>query len=624
MKHWYLLLLAGLIWACGDKEKKETEDYNGEEVVAEESAAPASGYATEVYWGDTHLHTELSMDAGSFGNRVGLDDAYRFAKGEEVTSSSGLTAKLARPLDFLVVADHSDGMGLFQAIQRGDEWVMEYEQGRRWNELINSGEGAVAAIELIKAFSQGSMEMNPNDPKLMSSVWGMTVDAAERHNDPGNFTAFIGYEWTSLDKGNNLHRVVVYRDNGDKTRDVLPSTANDDPDPETLWAELENYEKTKDGQVLAIAHNGNLSNGILFDVVTLDGGPITEEYARTRQRWEPLYEITQIKGDGEAHPFLSPNDEFADFENWDFGNLDLSAVKTNDMLEGEYGRSALKRGLQFKQQLGVDPYKVGFIGSTDSHTSLATADQDNFFGKAANVEPYKERWEHPFIASDLATIMTWQTVASGYAAVWAQDNTRAALWDAMKRRETYATTGSRMTVRFFGGWDFTQDDMNGDWISSGYERGVPMGGDLNNGGDKTPSFIVHAMMDPDGGSLDRVQIVKGWVNADGSTSEKVYDVAWSGDRQAGEDGKVPMVPNTVNMEDATWDNSTGATELSTVWTDPDFDPTLDAFYYVRVIEIPTPRWTLYDVVNLGAEMDEEVNMTMTQRAYTSPIWYAPM
>lgn len=624
MKHWYLLLVVTLLWACGNQEKKEAEDYNGEEPTTEESTESASGYPDEVYWGDTHLHTELSMDAGSFGNRVGLDDAYRFAKGEAVTSSSGLTAKLARPLDFLVVADHSDGMGLFQAIQRGDEWVMEYEQGRRWNELINTGEGATAAIELIKAFSQGSMEMNPNDPELMSSVWGMTVDAAERHNDPGNFTAFIGYEWTSLDKGNNLHRVVVYRDNGDKTRDVLPSTANDDPDPETLWAELENYETTKDGQVLAIAHNGNLSNGILFDVVTLDGGPITEEYARTRQRWEPLYEITQIKGDGEAHPFLSPNDEFADFENWDFGNLDLSAIKTNDMLEGEYGRSALKRGLQFKQSLGVDPYKVGFIGSTDSHTSLATADQDNFFGKAANVEPYKERWEHPFIASDLATIMTWQTVASGYAAVWAKENTREALWDAMKRRETYATTGSRMKVRFFGGWDFTKADMAGDWVTAGYDRGVPMGGDLTDGADKTPSFIVHAMMDPDGGSLDRVQIVKGWVNADGTTDEKVYDVVWSGDRAVGEDGKVPLVPNTVNTEDATWDNSTGSTELSAVWTDPEFDSTLDAFYYVRVIEIPTPRWTLYDKVNMGSEMDEEVPMTMTQRAYTSPIWYAPM
>lgn len=618
------MLLAGLLWSCGDKEKKEEVDYNGEEAVTEEAAETATGYATDVYWGDTHLHTELSMDAGAFGNRVGLDDAYRFAKGQAVTSSSGLTAKLARPLDFLVVADHSDGMGLFQAIQRGDEWVMKYEQGRHWNELINNGEGATAAIELIKAFSQGSMEMNPNDPELMTSVWGMTVDAAERHNDPGNFTAFIGYEWTSLDKGNNLHRVVVYRDNGDKTKDVLPSTANDDPDPETLWAELESYEKTKDGQVLAIAHNGNLSNGILFDVVTLDGGPITEEYARTRQRWEPLYEITQIKGDGEAHPFLSPNDEFADFENWDFGNLDLSAVKTNDMLEGEYGRSALKRGLQFKQSLGVDPYKVGFIGSTDAHTSLAAIDQDNFFGKASNVEPYKERWEHPFITSDLASIMTWQTVASGYAAVWAKENTRAALWDAMKRRETYATTGSRMKVRFFGGWDFNKADMAGDWVAAGYERGVPMGGDLTNGADKTPSFIVHAMMDPDGGSLDRVQIVKGWVNADGIADEKVYDVVWSGDRAVGEDGKVPMVPNTVNTEDATWDNSTGATELSAVWTDPDFDSTQDAFYYVRVIEIPTARWTLYDKVNLGAEMDEEVPMTITQRGYTSPIWYAPM
>ncbi|PQB05383.1 DUF3604 domain-containing protein [Aureitalea marina] len=625
MKPHYLALALLVLVGCKNQEADQAEPAM-EESTETTNSTTDKGYPTEVYFGDTHLHTELSMDAGAFGNRLSVDDAYRFAKGEEVTSSSGVTAKLSKPLDFLVVADHSDGMGLFQALMNNEEWVMEFEQGRKWADLIDEGKGAEAAVDLIKNFSQGTMEMNPNTPELMESVWKITIDGAEKHNQPGKFTAFIGYEWTSLIAGNNLHRVVIYRDNGEKTIGHLPYIADvgGSPDPEKLWENLQSYEDKTGGQVLAIPHNGNLSNGIMFARTTVDGDPFDLDYVQRRQRWEPIYEITQIKGDGEAHPFLSPNDEFADFENWDFGNLDLSAVKTNEMLEGEYARSALKMGLQFKGSLGVNPYKMGFIGSTDAHTSLATADDPNFFGKAANVEPYKERWEHPFIESELASIITWQTVASGYAAVWAQENTRESLFDAMMRRETYGTTGSRMKIRFFGGWDFTDADLEGDWVANGYERGVPMGGDLKNGVDKTPSFIVHTLMDPDYGSLDRIQIVKGWLNADGTTGEKVYDVVWSGDRQMDANGKVPLVANTVNVKDATWDNSSGAPELSTVWTDPDFDPSQEAFYYVRVLEIPTPRWTLYDKVNLGAEMPDNVPMTMTQRGYTSPIWYSPM
>jgi len=390
-----------------------------------------------------------------------------------------------------------------------------------------------------------------------------------------------------------------------------------------LWTKLENYESETDGKVLAIPHNGNLSNGIMFMETAVDGRAFDKAYADRRIQWEPLYEITQIKGDGETHPFLSPNDEFADYETWDFGNLDLSAVKTEEMLNGEYGRSALKMGLKIKSQVGTNPYKFGFIGSTDSHTSLATAEDNNFYGKASNVEPSKERWNHPFVTSELASIMTWQTVASGYAAVWANDNTRESLWDAMKRKETYGTTGSRMQIRFFGGWDYADADMNDDWVKNGYDKGVPMGGDLSEGLDKTPSFIVHALMDPEFGSLDRVQIVKGWMKADGTLNEKVYDVVWAGERQMDDKGKVPSVGNTVNLEDGSWDNSIGATELSKVWTDPDFHPELEAFYYVRVIEIPTPRWTLHDKLRYGAELSDEVPLTTTQRGYTSPIWYSP-
>ena len=624
MKKFILSVTAiALLVACSNTETNKEEDSKDEAKVEAKTPAESSGYATKVYFGDTHLHTELSMDAGAFGNRIGLDEAYRFAKGEEVTSSSGLTAKLSRPLDFLVAADHSDGMGLFQALFNKDEWILEYDQCMRWSKMIEDGNGAEAAIELIKAFSQGEMDFDPNNPELQRQVWDMTVDAAEKYNEPGKFTAFIGYEWTSLIAGNNLHRVVIYRDDEDKARGHIPYTNGQSSDPEDLWTDLENYESETDGKVLAIPHNGNLSNGIMFMETAVDGRAFDKAYADRRIQWEPLYEITQIKGDGETHPFLSPNDEFADYETWDFGNLDLSAVKTEEMLNGEYGRSALKMGLKIKSQVGTNPYKFGFIGSTDSHTSLATAEDNNFYGKASNVEPSKERWNHPFVTSELASIMTWQTVASGYAAVWANDNTRESLWDAMKRKETYGTTGSRMQIRFFGGWDYADADMNEDWVKNGYDKGVPMGGDLSDGLDKTPSFIVHALMDPEFGSLDRVQIVKGWMKADGTLNEKVYDVVWAGERQMDDKGKVPSVGNTVNLEDGSWDNSIGATELSKVWTDPDFHPELEAFYYVRVIEIPTPRWTLHDKLRYGAELSDEVPLTTTQRGYTSPIWYSP-
>ena len=617
----FIIVLASCKNDPSDKEPVQEKEVNTETT----SEVETKGHPTQVFWGDTHLHTNLSMDAGLFGNRIGLDEAYKFAKGEEVTASIGIKAKLSRPLDFLVVADHSDGMGLFQAIDAGEEWVMKTKQGKRWNGLIKSGEGGVAALELIKAFSQTKLEMDPNNPVLQKSVWTATVEAAEKYNDPGKFTAFIGYEWTSLLKGNNLHRVVIYRDNADKTLGEIPAVTNElSPDPETLWKQLEAYEESTGGQVLAIAHNGNLSNGIMFAETRMNGEPFDETYVKNRIKWEPLYEATQIKGDGEAHPFLSPNDEFADFENWDFGNLDLSVSKTDDMLVGEYTRSALKLGLKLKNELGTNPYKFGLIGSTDSHTTLATADDNNFFGKASNVEPSPERWKHPFVTSDQGVIMTWQTVASGYAAVWAKENTRTALWDAMKRKETYATTGPRMSVRFFGGFDFSDADLEGDYVANGYAKGVPMGGDLKKNGTKAPSFIAQALMDPEGGSLDRVQIVKGWANADGSLAEKVYDIKWSGDRKIDSNGKVPSVGNSVNLSDATWDNSIGATELKATWTDPDFDPDLEAFYYVRVLEIPTPRWTLYDKLRFNiTDMGEEVPMTAQQRAYTSPIWYSP-
>jgi hypothetical protein len=623
--------VAALAPGCSRKEPEPTPAPASADATA---AAASAGRPTQVFFGDTHLHTAMSMDAGLFGNRLGVEDAYRFARGEEVMASSKQKAKLSRPLDFLVVADHSDNMGFAPDLIAGKPELLEDPTGKKWYDMIQAGEGNAAALDLIDKFSRGVLPeklMYAPGTAPYAGAWKLTIDAAEKYNEPGKFTAFIGYEWTSqVPPGNNLHRVVVYRDGADKASQTEPYTTYPPQGstlPEDLWKVLKAYEEKTGGQVLAIAHNGNLSNGWMFpwDVNPASKQPLTREYAETRIRWEPLYETTQMKGDGEAHPFLSKNDEFADFETWDKGNLNLSEAKKNEMLQGEYARTALQTGLQLEQKLGVNPYKFGQIGSTDAHTSLATADDNNFWGKTTPSEPNATRAEHPFIKTAVATIMGWETIASGYAAVWATENTRTAIWDAMKRKETYATTGPRMTVRFFGGWDFVAADAQAaDVATAGYDKGVPMGGDLKAAAaGKVPSFLVAAMKDPDGGNLDRVQIIKGWVDAKGERQEKVYDVAWSGDRKPGADGKLPAVGNTVDVPNASYTNSIGAPQLSATWTDPEFDASLRAVYYLRVLEIPTPRWTAHDAKRFKVKMPKDVRMVTQERAYTSPIWYTP-
>ncbi|MGO7956393.1 DUF3604 domain-containing protein [Rhizobium leguminosarum] len=591
-------------------------------------------FPTRPLFGDTHLHTGASFDAGAFGARLTPRDAYRFARGEEITASSGQPAKLSRPLDFLVVADHSDNMGMFPDLFAGKPEVISDPQAKTWYDMIKSGQGATAALEIIFSFGKGtlpkSMIYGP-DTRPYKNAWQDTIKAAEEYNDPGRFTAFIGYEWTSNTAGNNLHRNVVFRDNADKADQVVPYTTLKplgSDNPRDLWKWMQAYEDKTGGSVLAIAHNGNLSNGRMFPLIeSFTGKPVDKEYVEQRSRWERLYETTQTKGDGEAHPVLSPNDEFADFETWDFGNLDASVPKTPDMLEFEYTRSALKNGLKLEAELGTNPYKFGLVGSSDAHTGLAAMEEENFFGKTTPQEPSPERLTATFVkdAKTGITVMDWEVGASGYAAVWATENTRESIWDAMQRKETYATTGPRMMVRFFGGWDFEPTDAetrNPGVI--GYGKGVPMGGDLTAAPEgKAPSFLVAALRDPIGGNLDRYQIVKGWLDDKGEVHEQVYDVAWGGDRKPGADGKVPSVGSTVDIENATWTNTIGAPELIAVWKDPSFDPKQKAFYYGRVIEIPTPRWTAYDAKRFGTKPLEGTRMTVIERAYTSPIWYTP-
>ena len=604
------------------------------------SKPPYSPYAgrnfpTRPFFGDTHLHTSFSFDAGAFGARLTPRDAYVFAKGNEITASSGQRAKLSRPLDFLVVADHSDNMGFFPDLFAGRSELLANPTGRKWYDMIQSGKGAEAALEIIIAFSHGTF---PKDliyfpgTRAYRNAWHETIKAAEEANEPGHFTAFIGYEWTSNTGGNNLHRNVIFRDNGTKAILVEPYTTMKplgSDNPEDLWKWMTAYEEKTGGDVLAIAHNGNLSNGRMFPVVEAFGKKIDREYAETRAKWERLYEATQTKGDGEAHPFLSPNDEFANFERWDKGNLDGSVAKTKEMLEFEYARSGLKNGLRLEKDLGVNPYKFGMIGSSDAHTGLSAMEEENFFGKTTPQEPSPERMTKTFFDNPESgvKVMDWEVSSSGYAAVWATENTREALFDAMERRETYATTGPRMMVRFFSGWDFeTKDAQNRLPAAVGYAKGVPMGGDLSAApAGKSPTFLVAALKDPIGANLDRIQIIKCWLDAKGEVQEKVYDVVW-GDadkRKPGADGKLPPVGNTVDVENAIWTNTIGDPELITVWKDPDFDAEQRAFYYARVLEIPTPRWTAYDAKRFGVKPLPGTTMTLQERAYTSPIWYTP-
>ena len=468
---------------------------------------------------------------------------------------------------------------------------------------------------------------------LTRSMWERITAAAEQFNAPGQFTALIGYEWTSSSNGNNLHRNVVFRDGKPKADQVLPFSNYDSTDPEDLWAWMQGYEDKTGGRVLAIPHNGNLSNGMMFDNETMTGKKLNRDYAERRMRWEPLYEVTQMKGDSETHPWLSPNDEFADYGTWDKGSFGPEP-KTQDMLPREYAREAFKRGLQYEERLGVNPFKFGLIGSTDSHTSLATTEENNYFGKAPMGEPSSkpDRFEEKITGflqepggPDI-TIRHLRTLASGLAAVWATDNTREALWDALKRKEVYATTGTRMTVRVFAGWDFEESEVQRpDFARIGYERGVPMGGDLKSApAGKSPAFVVRALRDVDGANLDRVQVVKGWMDRKGKLHERVYDVMCSDGRAInGEHRCERPVGNTVDVAKATYTNSIGDPLMMVYWEDPDFDPQQRAVYYVRVLEIPTPRWSTYDAAFFGVALPEDVEPTHQERAYTSPIWYTP-
>jgi hypothetical protein len=579
------------------------------------------------------------------GDRLGPEDAFRFARGEQVRSSTGQLVRLERPYDWLVVSDHAEYPGLPQAFQRRDPAIMKTPSGKSWAEALKQGgeKGYDAFVDMTGEFADAkpSIPRNALTP-LYRKIWNRTVDTAERYNKPRVFTAFTGFEWTQSIKGNNLHRVGLFRDGADRTKQILPFSEFDSANPEDLWKYLADHEEKTGGRVMAIPHNSNLSTGTMFAPFTVEGArpmaigpaegrPFDAKYAAMRARFERLFEVSQSKGDSETTPQLSPDDPFADFERWNKGNIFGLIATTPEMLPYNYVRSALKLGLEHQAKLGVNPFKFGFIVGSDQHTSLSTTRAENYFGVGAIAEPKPERWKELFLKSPVSPTLNtymWEMAPGGLGGVWARENTREAIWDAMYRGEVYGTSGTRPTVRVFGGWDFSADEVGNPewvWVEQGYKRGVPVGGDLSNRPEgRAPTFMVKASYDPEGAYLDRIQIIKGWLDTNGETHEKIVDVAWSGDREADPTtGQVPPVGRTVDLKNATWTNTIGAPVLTGFWEDPDFDPAEHAFYYVRVIEIPTPRWTAYDVKRFGVTMGDEVPMTVTNRAYTSPIWYGP-
>lgn len=586
----------------------------------------ALGETTQLLWGDTHLHTSHSTDSYGSGNYIiGPDEAYRYAKGETVLHPSlGSRVRIPRPLDFLVVADHSDYLGIQLYLQKDDPRVTSSEMGRKLQQMVKDNPNRVFRVVFGSDPDVSPAQMLEVYKPIMGEPWKTEVDAAERHNQPGVFTAFAGWEWSSHEQNRNLHRVIFSADSAEKLKAFFPYSNLESQRPEDLWAWLDKTSTELDMDFIAIPHNSNMSTGLMFDKVDSEGRPFTADYLRTRMRWEPVVEITQAKGTSEVHPDLSPNDELAEFEI--FRRLFFAQEPTAN--EADYVRYALLRGLQIENEQGLNPYKYGIIGSSDIHTGLVTVDENDFHGAVARDAKLETRQAAPRNrpANQAAALNAWELSASGLAGVWAQENTREAIAAAFKRKEVYGTSGPRISLRVFGGYDFSQRDLKAKDIASvGYRKGVAMGGDLSRASKrKAPTLLIHAAKDAIGANLDRVQVIKGWLDDNGETQEKIYDAAWSDDRKINSDGKLPSVGNTVDVNTATFKNNIGAEQLTAVWTDPDFNLNQRAFYYVRAIEIPTPRHQVYDAVALQMNPEETAQpLTIQERAWSSPIWYTP-
>jgi len=574
-----------------------------------------------VYFGEQHLHTSLSFDAFAFGNTLtGPEDFYRYAKGKPIEHPGGYDVKITTPLDWGAVTEHTDYMGVVQEASDPDSPLRKSSGFMSGLLKFAAEKDAMLAFKALSAsIAMGHPIEAYADPKNMVPVWQRIIRAADDAYEPGKFTSFVAFEWTSTPNAQNLHRNVFFLDSK-KVPDV-PFTSIASPDPIDLWAWMDD-QRAQGNESLAISHNANLSSGVMYPrFQDHKGKDIDKKWVEARLRNEPLTEIKQVKGQSETTPALSPNDEFAGYEVFVWQLLGASGAPQN---YGSYVRQAYKDGLAMGQGLGYNPYRFGVMGGSDSHVTAVPYRQKNFFGVHGTVDDIREK------RLDGATVLglnsLWVTPA-GLSAVWAEENTREAIFAGMKNAETYATSGTRIVLRMFGAWDMPQDLLKKtDWIARAYELGTPMGGELaSRSADGAPVFALWAARDPDAANLDRLQVVKGW-SKHGQSFEKVYDVAWAGNRKPdSETGRLPAIESTVDLNTGKYTNTVGEPELMALWTDPDFDPSLDAFYYARVLEIPTPRWTTIQAAKAGRTPPSGQGYTaiIQERAWGTPIWYVP-
>ena len=614
-------------------------------------------------WGDTHLHSSYSPDAFMAGNRdADPDVAYRFAKGEPVVHPYARNrVQINEPLDFLAVADHAEYLGVLPPVMSGNFEQPQaglFEKLKSWalikalnwsiedpaegtknftlrlpEPTIQSGDSRDPIQAAIDAGTDGGLESfglinEEAADRISASQWSRSMQAAQQHNQPGVFTTLVGWEWSQTASGANLHRVVVSDIAPSAAKDIDPVGADDAPYPEQLWDSLDTLTSKTGARFIAIPHNSNLSKGYMFASRQLNGEPMTPAYASKRMQWEPLVEVTQNKGDSETHPDLAPEDEFANFERFDFYLQKFPQAKGYKIQRGDTIRTALQDGLALEQQLGLNPFQFGLIGSTDAHTSMASAEEPNFWGKVGtdSIPQNKRRDDDPDgYADGKQSFNGWNMQAAGLAAVWSDRNDRQSIIAAMQRRETYATTGPRTWLRAFAGWDFTEDDLAGeDFAARGYGGGVPMGGELTKAPEgAAPRFMIMAAKGANDHNLDRIQVVKSWLDNQGQAREKIFNVAWSGDRSLDAAGKLPAVGSSANTRTGKTSNDIGAEQLATVWQDPEFDADSAAVYYLRVLQIPTVRHSQMDAIALGVETPYEGPATIQERAYSSPFWYRP-
>ncbi len=637
-----IVIVVLLLCACGEQAPPQPAEPADTTATQGSAAADVQRNPNRnAYFGDVHVHTRLSVDAYLFGTRTGPDDAYRFAKGEAIPHATGRPLQLVKPLDFQAVTDHGFYLGVIAELAEGSGAGSDHPLAVAARNISTPADSRRAFTEMVNHL-RGQAREGGKDPLVRNDIsaraWQEVVASAERHNQPGKFTTLIAYEYTTSGaEAQNLHRNVIFR--GSNVPE-LPFSRLDSPDPEDLWRWMD-ANREAGIESLAIPHNSNASDGMMFDLVRYDRSPMDADYARMRLRNEPLVEQTQVKGTSDTHPLLSPNDEWADFE--------IMPIRVASPLQskphGSYVRHAYRRGLEMQDNKGYNPYRFGLVGASDTHNSAGSFREDNYWSKTAvsDITP-EQRGSVPLTDAQTSDVADNDPLASGesglapdgrryapaaarywgasgLAGVWAEANTRTDIYDAMRRKETFSTSGPHIPVRFFGSLNFAADLLDkADVIAAAYANGVPMGGDLS--GEGTPAFLVWAARDADSVGLARLQVIKGWLD-DQDSHERVYDVACSDGEVDPDTHRCPDNGAGVDISTCEVTADKGAAELKALWTDPDFEPGQPAFYYVRVLENPKCRWSTWDAVRSGVAPRVDMAATIQDRAWSSPIWYTP-